>query len=138
MSNQGDGQLNRRAEAFGSKCVKVSVAAVAAFVCAGCAFRPQTTRMAVDQNDFVAQTTNRQTLLNVLRAREREPIHYTTFGPVSGTMRATGGAGLNPVINGDSGSLTTTNTGTTNRGATGDTTSTVATNTVTDVASRGA
>lgn len=53
----------------------------------GCSFRHATTGMAIDYNEFVAQTTNRQTLLNILRSREREPMHFTSFGLVRGTVR---------------------------------------------------
>jgi hypothetical protein len=60
----------------------------------GCAFKARTTGMAVEYNDFVAQTTNRQTLLNVLRAREREPMHFTSFSVVRGTVRGQANAEL--------------------------------------------
>ena len=60
----------------------------------GCAFRTQATGMAVDYNDFVAQTTNRQTVLNILRAREREPMHFTSFSEVFGQIRGQGTASL--------------------------------------------
>jgi hypothetical protein len=120
------------------KSTTAPILAGAALLCSGCAFHTQTARMAVDHNEFVAQTTNRQTVLNILRAREREPIHYTTFGPVSGTMRATGAAGLNPVFNEDGGSVTNTGTSTLNAGPTGTPTGSVATTTITEVLTEGA
>lgn len=61
---------------------------------AGCALRTQTTGMAVEYNEFVAQTTNRQTVLNILRAREREPMHFTSFSLVRGTVRGQANAEL--------------------------------------------
>jgi hypothetical protein len=50
--------------------------------------------MAVEYNEFVAQTTNRQTVLNVLRASEREPMHFTSFAIVRGSVRGQGNAEL--------------------------------------------
>lgn len=60
----------------------------------GCAFRGPAVRMAVDHNDFVAQTTNQQTVLNILRASYREPMHFTSFSQVRGTVDVNAGAGL--------------------------------------------
>lgn len=70
---------------------------------AGCAFRPQVTGMAVEYNEFVAEATNRQTVINILRAREREPLHFTSFSKVLGTARIEGTAGLDIGINGNGG-----------------------------------
>lgn len=69
-------------------------AVLAALPLAACSFRTQTTGMAVEYNEFVAQTTNRQTVLNVLRAREREPMHFTSFAIVRGSVRGQGNAEL--------------------------------------------
>ncbi len=104
----------------------------------GCAFRTQTTGMAVDYNDFVAQTTNRQTLLNVLRAREREPMHFTSFSEVFGQVRGTGTASLGTAFNGDSSSATKTRTTVANSGPAGATIGTALTDLASDVASVGA
>jgi hypothetical protein len=90
--------------------------------------------MAVDYNDFVAQTTNRQTVLNILRAREREPMHFTSFAEVFGQIRGTGSASLGAAFNGDSGARTGTDTLVTNAGPNGVVTGTAetVTDTVTD------
>lgn len=77
----------------------------------GCAFRTQTVGMAVDHNEFVAQATNRQTVLNILRASHREPMHFTRLSQVRGTMRLESNLGLSTVIGGGSGSIATTNDG---------------------------
>ncbi len=58
---------------------------VAACLVAGCAFKPQVTGMAVDYNKFVADATNQQTVINILRARDREPMHFTSFSKIAGT-----------------------------------------------------
>jgi|GEM_PF-4444701 len=70
---------------------------------AGCAFRPQVAGMAVEYNEFVAEATNRQTVVNILRARSREPLHFTSFSKVLGTARIEGTAGLDVAANGDGG-----------------------------------
>lgn len=70
----------------------------------GCAFRPQSVSMAIDHNDFVAETTNSQTVLNILRAREREPMHFTSFSKIAGNVAATGAVSANVLLNGDGGS----------------------------------
>jgi hypothetical protein len=69
----------------------------------GCAFRSQVTGMAVEYNEFVAEATNRQTVVNILRARSREPLHFTSFSKVLGTARVEGTAGLDLVSNGNGG-----------------------------------
>ena len=67
----------------------------------GCTFRPQVTGMAVEYNEFVAEATNRQTVVNILRARSREPLHFTSFSKVLGTARIEGTAGLDIAANGN-------------------------------------
>jgi hypothetical protein len=88
-----------------------------ALVTSGCAFRSQTVGMAMDHNDFVAETTNGQTVLNILRAREREPMHFTSFSKVSGNVTFTAGASTNVVSNGNGGSTQLTTTTATKTGA---------------------
>ncbi|HYC03154.1 MAG TPA: hypothetical protein VED40_07675 [Azospirillaceae bacterium] len=73
---------------------------------AGCTFRPQVTGMAVEYNEFVAEATNRQTVINILRARSREPLHFTSFSKVLGTARIEGTAGLDVAANGNGGEQT--------------------------------
>jgi hypothetical protein len=93
----------------------------------GCAFRTHATGLAVDYNDFVAETTNKQTVLNILRAREREPMHFTSFSEVFGQIRGQGSASLSGAFNGDSRVRTATDTTGTNAGPTGAVTGSVAT-----------
>jgi hypothetical protein len=69
----------------------------------GCAFRSGVTGMAVEYNEFVAEATNKQTVVNILRARSREPLHFTSFSKVLGTARVEGTAGLDMNINGNGG-----------------------------------
>lgn len=70
---------------------------------AGCTFRPQVTGMAIEYNEFVAEATNRQTVVNILRARSREPLHFTSFSKVLGTARIEGTAGVDIAANGNGG-----------------------------------
>ncbi len=72
-------------------------------VSTGCAFRPQVSGMAVEYNEFVAEATNRQTVVNILRAKSREPLHFTSFSKVLGTARIEGNAGLDLAANGNGG-----------------------------------
>jgi hypothetical protein len=72
-------------------------------VATGCASRPQVTGMAVEYNEFVADATNRQTVINILRARSREPLHFTSLSKVLGTARIEGNASLDLALNGDGG-----------------------------------
>lgn len=111
---------------------------IAASLLSGCAFKRQAAGMAVDYNDFVAQTTNRQTVLNVLRAREREPMHFTSFSEVFGQVRGTGSASVGGAWNGDGSSRTSTTTKAMEGDAAGALAGTSLTETVTDVASMGA
>jgi hypothetical protein len=79
--------------------------ALVAMLCAasGCAFRSQVSGMAMEYNEFVAEATNRQTVINILRARWREPLHFTSFSRVLGTARIEGTANLDIAANGDGG-----------------------------------
>lgn len=68
------------------------------FVCAalqvlgGCALQPQLARVAVDHNALVAKTEDELTLLNIVRAKERFPMHFTTLTVLRGNATLTAGA----------------------------------------------
>lgn len=94
--------------------------------------------MAIEHNDFVGQTTNRQTVLNILRAREREPMHFTSFSNIAGKVQGTGQLSLNSAFNGDNGQTVTTNIDKVTSGATGVVTASEATVQVAETLSRGA
>ncbi len=82
--------------------IRLGLIASAAMLASGCAFRPQVAGMAIEYNEFVAQATNRQTAINILRARDREPLHFTSFTKVLGQARVEGAAELGSAINGNS------------------------------------
>jgi hypothetical protein len=60
----------------------------------GCSFKEQIAQNALDYNYSVEQAHNRLTLLNILRAKDRRPMHFTRLGQVTGnfTSEATGTA----------------------------------------------
>lgn len=66
----------------------------------GCTFRTQMTGMAMEHDEFVADTTNKKTVRNILRAREREHMIFTRFSKINGTFSSTATAGLGVDING--------------------------------------
>lgn len=110
MSERGMGLAghHRRHRRNGSLMLAFRPAALAVLISAtaGCTFRPQVTGMAVEYNEFVAEATNRQTVINILRARSREPLHFTSFSKVLGTARFEGTAGLDIAANGNGGEQT--------------------------------
>lgn len=132
------GSASRRAPRIGRATLEVFAAVILTGGTTGCAFRTQTTAMAVDHNEFIAQTTNQQTVLNILRAREREPMHFSSFSEVLGTLRGAVSPGLSTVLNGDSSTATTVDGLVSNAGPAGAVTGTVATDTLTRVANVGA
>jgi hypothetical protein len=94
--------------------------------------------MAIEHNDFVAQTTNRQTVLNILRARHREPMHFTSLGTIGGKVQSQGQLAWNTAFNGNGGSLAQTDSTVTATGATGAVNTVTTTDSVVDTLSRGA
>lgn len=58
----------------------------------GCAFTPQLHRVAVDHNRMVARATDEMTLLNIVRASRRFPLHFTAITEVDGEVSLTAGA----------------------------------------------
>lgn len=62
--------------------------------------------MAVDYNDFVADTANTQMVRNILRARDRIPMQFTNISTINGTLEATVNTGLNANVVGSSSKTT--------------------------------
>lgn len=59
----------------------------------GCAsLQTPMTEFATDYNRVIADTRNEMILLNIVRARFREPTHYSTLSQVSGNISIRGGA----------------------------------------------
>ena len=66
-----------------------------------CAFRPQLENVAVDHNAIVANTANELVLVNILRARERQPLHITAVSKLFGDAQLSGTVGANSALKGE-------------------------------------
>jgi hypothetical protein len=64
---------------------------VAALAASACGFRPGLTSDAVSYNRSVEDVSNKTLLHNVLRAADREPLHFTELAKITGTIAATFG-----------------------------------------------
>lgn len=71
-----------------------------------CAFRSRLEGVAVNHNEMVANTANQLTLMNILRAKEREPLHFTSISKLNGSAGLTAKASGNVAAKG--GTRTTT------------------------------
>lgn len=76
------------------------LAAAALILTSGCAFRGDVKRMSVDFNATVADSANELTLLNVLRAKEYRPLHFSSFSLVRGSISMSAGSGFEPTFKG--------------------------------------
>lgn len=94
-----------------------------------CAFPTQVQRFGVEYNTALAEMNNEQTLLNILRARDGMPTHFTSVSQFRGNINLTAGASLNGQLRGSgltqaltsgfTNTAATTNTATTNVAAPG-------------------
>ena len=75
----------------------------------GCAFQHDVQRIGVGYNNAVADLSNELTLLNIVRAENQQPLHYTSFSRLSGSLVFTGTGGFNAAIHDTGRTLTTTN-----------------------------
>lgn len=68
----------------------------------GCTFSTQLQHIAVSQNQVVASTADSITLINILRASERLPLHFTSISRISGNVDfgASGGLGAGVALRG--------------------------------------
>jgi hypothetical protein len=71
-----------------------SILIVSTLLCSACAFHGQMNRATVDYNQAVAEASNELTLLNIARAMERYPLHFTSISKISGTFKVVGRTGL--------------------------------------------
>lgn len=89
----------------------------------GCAFPAQVQRFGVEYNSALETMNNEQTLLNILRARDGMPTHFTSVSQFRGTINLTAGASFNGQFKGSGVTDTVTS------GATSSTASTVSSTT---------
>lgn len=66
-----------------------------------CAFSPQVERFGVEYNSALAGMNNEQTLLNILRARDGMPTHFTSVSQFRGNINLTATASVNGQLRGE-------------------------------------
>lgn len=76
----------------------------------GCAMPRAVHRIGVEYNTAVAGMANDLTLLNIVRAKEDMPLHYTSVSRLSGSVTVKGTANLNAQIKDDQSVVTSTHT----------------------------
>jgi hypothetical protein len=77
------------------------VATVAACLALGaCAYPAQVQRFGVEYNTALAEMNNEQTLLNILRAKDGMPTHFTSVSQFRGNINLTTAASLNGSLRG--------------------------------------
>lgn len=76
-------------------------AALGVLVLGGCAFPTAVQRVGVEYNGAVAGMANELTLLNILRAQEDLPLHYTSVTTLRGNITVKSGGSLNSALRGD-------------------------------------
>jgi hypothetical protein len=74
--------------------LRLTALAAGALAVSGCAMSPQLQRVAIDHNAMVADTENELTLLNIVRASHRFPLHFTAFSEVTGDASISVGGSL--------------------------------------------
>ena len=76
------------------RCVRPSAAALpAALLSPGCSLGRDIARHSVDYNTTVERATDSVLLLNVLRARDRVPLHFSAIGAIHGSLGLSAGFG---------------------------------------------
>ncbi len=78
---------------------RLAACTLSAALLGGCAFSPQLSRVAVDHNRMVAKSADELTLLNIVRASRRFPLHFTAVTEVNGNARVSVNAGLDVALN---------------------------------------
>lgn len=75
-----------------SRLTRLTLIAPLCLTLAGCSFGPRLQGVAVNHNEMVANAANQVTFLNILRARAREPLHFTSISKLNGSATAGGKA----------------------------------------------
>lgn len=80
----------------------LGAAMLAALALSACAVPQRLESLAIDHNQVVANTADSLTLLNILRARDSRPLHFTSISRLNGnvSMSATGNVGGFAVMSG--------------------------------------
>ena len=92
-----------RTGTFTRRFARLAACTLSAALLGGCAFSPQLSQVAVDHNRMVAKSADELTLLNIVRASRRFPLHFTAVTEVNGNARisvdAQIGIALDPGLN---------------------------------------
>lgn len=86
--------------------MKAFILAASGLMLSGCSMPGQLSRVAVEHNALVARTTDEMMLTNILRARQREPMHFTSLSALHGNISLSGEADLTAAF--PTGALATT------------------------------
>ncbi len=79
---------------MGTAKVNRSIAVLAScWLLAGCVFPRTMANIALDQNQLVAMSTDRMTFLNILRAKDDRPLHFTSITRLGGNISSSFAAG---------------------------------------------
>jgi len=82
-----------------------NAAAVIAIGLAGCTSIIPLDHAVVAYDTSTAESVERQLLLNIARARNNQPIHFTAVSSIAATYRVTTSAGIGPALTGNRGGL---------------------------------
>jgi hypothetical protein len=86
--------------------IRIPILALGVLVIGGCAFPGAVQRVAVEYNSAVANMANELTLLNIMRAYEDLPLHYTTVSILRGNITVKTGGSINSALRGDTSTIT--------------------------------
>lgn len=81
--------------------MRVLGAIVACAMLGACAFPSHVERFGVEYNTALAGMNNEQTLLNILRARDGMPTHFTSVSQFRGNINLTAAASINSQLRGE-------------------------------------
>ena len=81
--------------------MKPFIGSISLMLLGGCAFPGTIQRVGVEYNGAVANMSNELTLLNIVRAKEEMPLHYTSVSRLTGSLVVKGSGGFNAAIRGE-------------------------------------
>ncbi|HYS54648.1 MAG TPA: hypothetical protein VER58_12895 [Thermoanaerobaculia bacterium] len=85
---------------------RIRIAAAAIGVCLiGCAATVPLDHAVIAYDITTAESVEKQLLLNIARARNNQPIHFTAVSSITATYRLTTNAGIGPALTGNRGGL---------------------------------
>src|SRR5690242_16363150 len=82
---------------------RLRIAVPALALLAGCATPVPVDRAIVSYDIATADSISKELLLNIARARNNEPIHFTAVSSIAATYRLSTNAGIGPAMTGEHG-----------------------------------